>query len=266
MAIGGIGVAVMGFTFILVALVFLVLWLWMLIDCLKRQDDKFAVGGNNAKLIWVLVIIFTGLIGALIYYFVIKRTDSHQDKLIGIALLASVVIVIILIASLFVVTTETTFSIEPYPSAQLPQSTPTPEVTPLSPPINQTTLSNATTFPAITALQPDAGTIGTKVVVTGTGFTARDNNVAFRLRPEDSPENFKVGYINSLVSRDGKTIEFVIPEVLSACAFPLPENVGGPRIVCPAVGLLFKPGIQTYPVFIVNQNGMSNSVNFTVSR
>ena len=49
-----------------------VFWLWMLIDCLKRSDDKFAIGGNNAKLIWVLVIIFTGFIGALIYYFIIK--------------------------------------------------------------------------------------------------------------------------------------------------------------------------------------------------
>ena len=94
----------------------IVLWLWMLIDCLKRQDDNFAVGGNNAKLIWVLVIIFTGFIGAVIYYFLIKRTDSSQDLLIGIALLASVVIVVILIASLFVVIPETTPYIEPYPS------------------------------------------------------------------------------------------------------------------------------------------------------
>lgn len=103
----------------------IVFWLWMLIDCLKRLDDNFAVGGNNAKLIWVLVIIFTWLIGALIYYFLIKRTDSHQDRLIGISLLASVAIVIILIASLFTVTTKTTSSIEPYPSSRLPQSTPT---------------------------------------------------------------------------------------------------------------------------------------------
>lgn len=83
----------------------IVLWFWMLIDCLKRPDDKFAVGGNNAKLICILVIIFTGLIGALIYYFLIKRMDSHQDRLIGIALLASVAIVIILILSLFTVNT-----------------------------------------------------------------------------------------------------------------------------------------------------------------
>ncbi len=54
-------------------LLLLIPWLWMLIDCLKRPDDKFAIGGKYAKLIWVLVIIFTGFIGALLYYFLIKR-------------------------------------------------------------------------------------------------------------------------------------------------------------------------------------------------
>ncbi len=58
---------------VILVIVLFVFWLWMLIDCLKRSDDKFAIGGNNAKLIWVLVIIFTGIIGALIYYFLIKR-------------------------------------------------------------------------------------------------------------------------------------------------------------------------------------------------
>ena len=75
MAIGRVEIAIMGFVFILVALLLLVFWLWMLIDCLKRPDDKFAIGGNNAKLIWVIVIIFTGIIGAVIYYFLIKRKE-----------------------------------------------------------------------------------------------------------------------------------------------------------------------------------------------
>ncbi len=119
-------------------------------------------------------------------------------------------------------------------------------------------------LPAITAIQPDARTIGTKVVITGTGFSAKDNNVAFRLYPEDSNNSFKVGYINYLKSYDGRTIEFVIPELLGACAFPLPETI--PVTGCPSIGILFKPGTQTYPVFVVNQNGTSNSVNFTVSR
>ncbi len=132
--------------------------------------------------------------------------------------------------------------------------------------VNQTPPSNMTTYPVITAIQPDAGTIGTKVVIIGTGFTAKDNNVAFRLVPEDVPFGgfSRVGYINNLISRDGRTIEFVIPELLGACAFPLPETT--PVTVCPDIGILFKPGTQTYPVFVVNQNGTSNSVNFTVSR
>ena len=62
---------------VILAVALLVLWLWMLIDCLKRPDDKFAYGGVNAKLIWILVIIFAGLIGALIYYFLIKRTSEE---------------------------------------------------------------------------------------------------------------------------------------------------------------------------------------------
>lgn len=60
---------------LLIVIVIAVPWLWMLIDCLKRPDDKFAIGGNYAKLIWVLVIIFIGLIGALIYYFLVKRKE-----------------------------------------------------------------------------------------------------------------------------------------------------------------------------------------------
>ncbi|HEY9205751.1 MAG TPA: hypothetical protein VIO58_07490 [Candidatus Methanoperedens sp.] len=39
----------------LIPLLFVLLlipWLWMLIDCLKRPDDKFVIGGKYAKLIW----------------------------------------------------------------------------------------------------------------------------------------------------------------------------------------------------------------------
>ncbi len=64
------------FLFVILAVALLVLRLWMLIDCLKRPDDKFAYGGANAKLIWILVIIFMGLIGALIYYFLIKINEK----------------------------------------------------------------------------------------------------------------------------------------------------------------------------------------------
>ena len=40
-------------------------WIWMLIDCVKNEPSE-----GNEKIIWILIIIFTHFIGALIYYFV----------------------------------------------------------------------------------------------------------------------------------------------------------------------------------------------------
>lgn len=80
--IGFIGKGI-GVVLILAAAILLVFWLWMLIDCLKRPDDKFAIGGKDAKLIWILVIIFTGLIGALLYYFLIKRKIKDAEEMAG---------------------------------------------------------------------------------------------------------------------------------------------------------------------------------------
>ena len=43
----------------------LVFWIWMLIDCVTNTPST-----ENLKLIWILVILFTHVIGALIYFFV----------------------------------------------------------------------------------------------------------------------------------------------------------------------------------------------------
>ncbi len=66
--------------FVILGILGFVFWLWMLIDCLKRPDDRFAIGGNYAKLIWVLVIVFVGFIGALIYYFLVKRRGLQSQE------------------------------------------------------------------------------------------------------------------------------------------------------------------------------------------
>jgi hypothetical protein len=53
-----------------------VFWLVMLIDAIKNSPEKM-------KTIWVIVIIFTQIIGALIYYFVEKRPKykiKHTEK------------------------------------------------------------------------------------------------------------------------------------------------------------------------------------------
>lgn len=45
----------------------IIFWIWMLVDCVQNEPSE---AGKNDKLIWILVIIFTGWIGALIYLLV----------------------------------------------------------------------------------------------------------------------------------------------------------------------------------------------------
>ncbi|MGJ8638950.1 MAG: PLD nuclease N-terminal domain-containing protein [Opitutaceae bacterium] len=52
----------------------MVLWVWMLIDCLQNESSE-----GNDKLTWVLVIVLTHWIGALIYLFV-RRPQRIRDQ------------------------------------------------------------------------------------------------------------------------------------------------------------------------------------------
>lgn len=61
---------IMSFFGILSVLAF-VFWVLMLVDSIKRKFKK-----NDDKTIWVIVIVLTGTIGALIYYFVVKRKNK----------------------------------------------------------------------------------------------------------------------------------------------------------------------------------------------
>ena len=62
--------------------------IWMLVDCLKRSEKDFkypiSQGGRYDKLIWSIAIIVTGLwfffIGAIVYYFVVKREDVSSQS------------------------------------------------------------------------------------------------------------------------------------------------------------------------------------------
>jgi hypothetical protein len=56
---------------IILSLVGMALWIWMLIDVAQR---KFEV--ENDKTLWLLIVILGGGIGALIYYFMIKKKDQ----------------------------------------------------------------------------------------------------------------------------------------------------------------------------------------------
>jgi uncharacterized membrane protein len=47
------------------ALAAFIVWIWALVDVVKVPDDSMFRTGS--KLVWVLVIVFTGLVGAIIY-------------------------------------------------------------------------------------------------------------------------------------------------------------------------------------------------------
>ncbi len=48
-------------------------WIWMLVECITRESSE-----GNDKLVWVLVIIFTHWIGALIYL-IVRRPKRIEE-------------------------------------------------------------------------------------------------------------------------------------------------------------------------------------------
>ena len=63
------------FGFFLLLFLFIILtsifWVWMIVDCAKRDFKK-----NDDKVIWILILVFLQAIGAAIYYFIIKRKNK----------------------------------------------------------------------------------------------------------------------------------------------------------------------------------------------
>ncbi len=68
-----------GFTWVLISLIILVIlslwvfWIWMIVDCVKRNFKN-----DNDKVVWILVLVFLGILGAIIYFFVIKNKQDNK--------------------------------------------------------------------------------------------------------------------------------------------------------------------------------------------
>ena len=60
-----VGAAAGGIAFVLVLLAASVVWIWALVDVVRVKDDRSFRAGN--KLVWVVVIAVTHLIGSVIY-------------------------------------------------------------------------------------------------------------------------------------------------------------------------------------------------------
>ncbi len=104
--------------------------------------------------------------------------------------------------------------------------------------------------PTIISLQPTSGKVDSNVTITGSGFTATGNKIKFGdLGSEGNPSY-------SLNSSDGKTLVFTVPSSnYLSCWTATPA--------CLAPAYLTQPGI--YEVSVINANGTSKSVNFTVT-
>ncbi|MBI3623107.1 PLDc N-terminal domain-containing protein [Candidatus Pacearchaeota archaeon] len=59
---------------IFIAALFFVFWLIMLIDSITRKFKE-----SNDKVIWVIVNVFLGLLGAFIYYFAVFYKDKNKS-------------------------------------------------------------------------------------------------------------------------------------------------------------------------------------------
>ncbi len=81
-ALGVLGVLIFVFSMIFVLAWFafcafiMVYWILMLIDCIKRDNW----GSENDKTLWILIILLAGIIGALIYRFVVVSKLGKAGK------------------------------------------------------------------------------------------------------------------------------------------------------------------------------------------
>ena len=69
-----------------IGLIWLMFWLWMLIDCLARDYREFGTlitsDKSADKLVWVLLILFTSLIGAIAYHISIRRRPQAVENVV----------------------------------------------------------------------------------------------------------------------------------------------------------------------------------------
>ena len=67
-------VAVGGAIFLLIMIIFLltsIFWVWMLVDCATNPRLQ-----GTEKIVWILIVLFAHIVGALIYFFVARQKKN----------------------------------------------------------------------------------------------------------------------------------------------------------------------------------------------
>jgi hypothetical protein len=74
--VAGAGVGLFGCLcygiFLLVGFALFVLWVWMLIDSIARNDWEYPEG-SGSKVLWIVLLILFSYLAAIIYYFMVFR-------------------------------------------------------------------------------------------------------------------------------------------------------------------------------------------------
>lgn len=55
----------------LVSIIVIIFWIWMIVDCAKRRFKN-----NTEKIIWLLVIVFGQIVGAIVYLIVVVMINK----------------------------------------------------------------------------------------------------------------------------------------------------------------------------------------------
>ena len=71
--IGGIVGLLISLVFFVMGIGGTILWIWMIVDCATKEPSE-----GNEKVLWILVIVLTHWIGALIYLLV-RRPQRMQQ-------------------------------------------------------------------------------------------------------------------------------------------------------------------------------------------
>lgn len=68
----GIFGLLLGCVFFIIVPLTTIFWVWMLYDCATKEPSE-----GNDKIVWILMIIFTHTVGALIY-FLVRRPERIE--------------------------------------------------------------------------------------------------------------------------------------------------------------------------------------------
>lgn len=76
----GLGFMLLFGLLILIAIGLFAFWVWMLVDCAQAPEPQ---GESNHRLAWILILVFTGWIGALLYFALVRQPRRAKQRARG---------------------------------------------------------------------------------------------------------------------------------------------------------------------------------------